>query len=135
FDLTSQPVLESSDILSLVLLGKTKGEKSSFSAGQLVSQAIALTYGDAIKKKTGIDSIEIKTDEEKGKKASGNITATIGKSLNDRVTYYYSIGKDERGLKSSTTIEYKFFDNILVDTEYDSTGKVGAGIRYRRSFR
>ena len=135
FTLSSQPVLDSGDILSLVVLGKTKGKKSSLPAGQLISEAISLTYGDTIKKKTGIDSIEIRSGDEGKKTTSGKFSATIGKNLNDRVTYYYTVGRDERGLKSSTTIEYKFFDNIQVDTEYDSNGKAGANVRYSRSFR
>jgi translocation and assembly module TamB len=135
FTLSSQPVLDSSEILSLILLGKTKGKKSSLPAGQLISEAIALTYGDTIKKKTGIDSIEIRSGDEGKKTSSGNFSAMIGKNLNDRVTYYYTVGRDERGLKSTTTLEYKFFDNIMVDTEYDSSGKAGASIRYSKSFR
>ncbi len=135
FTLSSQPVLDSGDILSLILIGKTKGKKSSLSAAQLISQAITLTYGGAIKKKTGIDSIEIKAEDEGKRSSSGNFSATIGKNLNDRVTYYYTVGKDNRGLRSSTTIEYKFFDNFLIDAEYDSNGKTGASIRYTRSFR
>jgi translocation and assembly module TamB len=135
FDLSSQPVLDSSDILSLILIGKTKGGKSSLSAGQLISQALALTYGDEIKKKTGIDSIGITTPAEKGKNTSRNYSATIGKSINDRITYYQTIGKDEGGVKTSTTIEYKVFDTILIDSLYDSTGKIGGGVRYSRSFR
>jgi autotransporter translocation and assembly factor TamB len=135
YQLSSSPVLDTNNILSLVLLGKTTGEGSTYSAGQILTSLIAFNYGGTIKKKTGIDILEVTDIASKDNTSSKGERVTVGKNIDERLTYKYSIEKDGKNFKSSSIVEYRLFDSFLMDLIYDTMGKVGTELQYNKEFR
>lgn len=135
YQFSSSPVLDNNNILSLVLFGKTTGGGSSYSADQVLTSLIAFNYGGKIKKKTGIDILEVTNIDSKNGSSSKGEKVTIGKNIDERITYKYSIERDEKDVKSSSTVEYKLFDAVLLNLIYDTKGKVGTGMQYNKEFR
>jgi translocation and assembly module TamB len=135
YDLSSNPVLDSNNILSLIMLGRTAGSTLASTPTDLLGQIIALNYSGQIKKSTGIDTIEVKTQDSQSKGSFKGQYVTIGKNLDRRFSVYYSIGKDSREIISSSSVKYKLNDSILLDLDYDSKGRVGIDLQYHKEFR
>lgn len=135
YDLSSSPVLDSNNILSLVMLGKTAGGSMSYSPTDLLGQMIAFNYGGQIKKTTGLDSIEVKAQDSQDRGSFRGQVVTIGKNLDRRFSVYYSIGKDSREIRTSSAVKYKLSDSVLLNLDYDSKGKVGIDMQYNKEFR
>ncbi len=135
YDLSSNPILDTNNILSLIMLGKTTGGAMSYSTGDLLGQIIAFNYGGQIKKSTGIDSIEVKAPDSQSKGSFKGQVVTIGKNLDKRFSIYYSLGKDSSEIRSGSAVKYKLNDSILLNLDYDSKGKVGIDMQYNKEFR
>ncbi len=135
YELSSSPMLDSNNILSLVMLGKTTGGSMTYSYSELLGQMIAFNYGGRIKKSTGIDSIEVKARDPRGRGSSGGQVVTIGKNLDRRFSVYYSIGKESREIKTGTAVKYRLNDSMLLNLDYDSKGKIGIDMQYNKEFR
>ncbi|HOT43450.1 MAG TPA: translocation/assembly module TamB domain-containing protein [Spirochaetota bacterium] len=135
YELSSSPVLDSNNILSLVMLGKTAGGSMSYTPTDLLGQMIAFNYGGQIKKTTGIDSIEVKAQDSQDRGAFKGQVVTIGKNLDRRFSVYYSIGKDSREIRTGSAVKYKLSDGVLLNLDYDSRGKVGIDMQYNKEFR
>lgn len=132
YDLSSSPVLDSNNILSLVMLGKTTGGAMTYSASDLLGQLIAFNYGGQIKKSTGIDTLEVKAPDPKTGKGQ---SVTIGKYLDRRFSVYYTVGKDSKDIRTASTVKYRLNDSVLLDLKYDSKGEVGIDMQYNKEFR
>ncbi len=147
YDLSSSPVLDSNNILSLLMIGRTAGESLNYSPAAILSQVVALNYSGEIKKRTGIDTFEIKTPVSdlssyastastvSNKSYDTGQVVTIGKNLDKRISFYYSIGTDSYQDKTGSTVKYKLNDSILLFLKYDAQGKVGMDVRYSKEFR
>ncbi len=135
YDLSSSPVLDSNNILSLIMLGKTTGGSMSYTPTDLLGQMIAFNYGGQIKKTTGIDSIEVKAQDSQNRGSFKGQVVTIGKNLDRRLSVYYSIGKDSREIRTGSAVKYKLSDSVLLNLDYDSKGKVGIDMQYNKEFR
>lgn len=132
YDLSSSPVLDSNNILSLVMLGKTTGGAMTYSASDLLGQMIAFNYGGQIKKSTGLDTLEVKAPDPRTGKGQA---VTIGKYLDRRFSVYYTVGKEGKDIRTSSTVKYKLNDSVLLDLKYDSKGAVGIDMQYNKEFR
>ncbi len=132
YDLSSSPVLDSNNILSLIMLGKTTGGALTYSAGDLLGQMIAFNYGGQIKKSTGLDTLEVKAPDPRTGKGQA---VTIGKYLDRRFSVYYTVGKESNEIRSSSAVKYKLSDSVLLDLKYDSKGAVGIDMQYNKEFR
>lgn len=142
--LSSDPSETDSDILSLILFGKTGQELtageggSKISTGQIMAELIADTFGDDIKKSTGIDILQV---EENGSSSSDDdeetsgVTVTVGKHLSDRMTVKYAVESKDGEIIQRAISEYKLLENILVSGFQDSKGIYGSELVFRIEFR
>lgn len=139
--LTSVPSETEADILSLILLGRTTQELSSGQGGiqrttsQIMAGMIADTFGDEIKRNTGVDILQVEnTDSDNGEDASG-VKVTVGKHLSNRMTVKYAIETINGETKQWAIMEYKLLERILVNGSQSTTGLFGAELIYRIEFR
>ena len=114
--LTSVPAETEADILSLILFGRTTRELTSGEGGsnrttnQIMAEMIADTLGDDIKKKTGIDILELETTDSSEDNDSGGMKVTLGKHLSDRMIVKYAIETINGETKQWAIMEYKLFE-------------------------
>jgi len=140
--MTSDPTETEADILSLVLLGRTSGELRNGEGGtkssnaQIMAGMIASTFGEDIKKHTGMDILEVDetgsgddNDEENG------VKVTVGKHLSDRMTVKYAVESKDGEIVQRAISEYKLLENILVSGFQDSDGVYGSELTFRIEFR
>ncbi len=93
FRLSSNPPLESADIGSLLLFGKTGqelagggGPGSGQSAANMLAELLAATYADDIKEQTGLDVFEFSAEKD-SRTQEERITVAVGKEISERMTF------------------------------------------------
>ena len=139
--LSSVPAESDADILSLILFGRTTQELatgkggSTRSTSQMMAEMIADTFGENIKKSTGVDILQLETIDGSDSQESAGVKVTIGKNLSDRMTVKYAVkSKDGQVIQQAIT-EYKLLENILVSGFQDNLGIFGAELVFRIEFR
>ncbi len=138
---TSEPNLEDSDILSLLAVGKTyeeliKGESASnMSTTQMLAEFAVSTFGDDIKKSTGLDILAMETIAPEDSELSDTIKVTIGKELSRRMTMKYAVESDGSDIVQKAIAEYKLFEHILAEGFQGSDGSHGGELLFRLEFR
>jgi translocation and assembly module TamB len=141
FKLTSEPPEEEGDILSLLLFGRTTHELiegaggTSQSTAQMVAELVSMTFGEDIKEATGLDILEIETQEPGDEEASDRVKVTIGKELSKRMTVKYAVESKAAEMVQSTIAEYKLLETILLSGFQDSRGIFGGELQFRLEFR
>lgn len=141
FTLTSDPREEDEDILSILLFGKTTKELisgeggSTLSTAQLLTGFIATSFGDDIKKTTGIDILEVDTTHPEDKENSERIKVTMGKKLSKRLTLKYAIESIDGEMSHRAISEYKLLEHILMSGFQDNHGTFGGELVFRVEFR
>ena len=141
FKLSASPHLEDSDILSLILLGKTSQEMRDNdggggpSAAQMLSQLMVSQYGEDIKSTTGLDILEAETVQDSGDSGSNGVKVTLGKELSKRMTLKYSAQTENGEVIQRTTAEYKALDDVLLNVFQGNQGNFGGAVKYRLEFR
>ncbi|MFH2219664.1 MAG: translocation/assembly module TamB domain-containing protein [Pseudomonadota bacterium] len=139
--LTSEPVETEEDIISLLLFRKTTRELiekdggMAKSTGQMMTQIIAETFGEDIKKTTGLDIFEIGTAGSGSDTDPNRTTLTMGKELSRRLTLKYALDTQSGEMVQRAITEYKLLENILIDGFQDSQGIFGGGVKFRLEFR
>jgi len=138
--MTSDPTETEADILSLILLGRTSGELRNGEGGtkssnaQIMAGMIASTFGEDIKKRTGVDILEV--DETGGDDDEENgVKVTVGKHLSDRMTVKYAVESKDGEIVQRAISEYKLLENILVSGFQGSDGVYGSELTFRIEFR
>jgi autotransporter translocation and assembly factor TamB len=140
-ELASTPSEEDADILSLLVFGKTTYEMSSGntddtdSTETLMAKLIASSFGANIKKTTGLDYLEVKTDNDETESASDSVNVTVGKDLSERLAIKYTIGSGRGGYHQRAATEYKLIEYILLSGFQDIEGSYGGEIIFRIEFR
>ncbi|MFO7714975.1 translocation/assembly module TamB domain-containing protein [Desulfosarcina sp.] len=139
--LSSVPTESDADILSLILFGRTAQELTAGgggagrSSGQILAEMLADTFGDDIKKTTGVDILQMESNgSSDGEDASG-VTVTIGKNLSDRMTVKYAVATKDGEIIQRAITEYKLLENVLVSGFQDSQGIYGSELMFRIEFR
>jgi translocation and assembly module TamB len=141
FKLTSDPPEEDGDILSLLLVGRTTQELVEAEGGtnqspaQMLAGLIATTFGEDIKKTTGLDILEVETQGQEEEQVSDTTRVTIGKELSRRMTVKYAVESKEGEMSQRAIAEYKLFGNILLSGFEDSRGMFGGELLFRLEFR
>lgn len=151
FSLTSSPVEEDADILSLLVLGKTteellegNGDKTQ-SAAKLLAGILSSSIEKNIKDATGIDTVEVEyitttNSSENGDGTTGDtiengVKVTLGKELSERMTLKYGVETKGGVTIHQAVSEYRFFENMLMNAYQDTENKYGAELVYRIEFR
>jgi len=139
--LSSDPVEESEDILSLLLFGKTTRELIkadggvSLSASQMLTELIANAFSEDIRRTTGLDILEVEQGSDENDTTSDRIKVTIGKDLSRRLRVKYAMESKNSEMIQRAIAEYKLYENIMISGFEDSSGIFGAEIQYRLEFR
>ncbi|MBF0226912.1 MAG: translocation/assembly module TamB domain-containing protein [Desulfobacterales bacterium] len=147
FKLSSIPQEDDASILSLLLLGRTpkeftKGDGGvSQSSEQMAAEMLVSTFGDDIKKNTGLDTIQLETKDTNGSNTNGNGSAldgmkiTIGKQLSKRMSVKYSVESKDGEMVQTASSEYKLLENIMLNGFQNTTGVFGGKVVFRLEFR
>ena len=140
--LSSDPPEQDGDILSLLLLGKTTGELIGREGGttitteQIAAELLAGTFGDDIRRITGLDILEVATEpDDDSTEESEGVMVTLGKKLSDRLTLKYAVDSRTGEMIHRAISEYQLLENLLVSAFQDSFGIFGGEIQYRLEFR
>ncbi|BBO91038.1 translocation/assembly module TamB [Desulfosarcina ovata] len=139
-ELSSVPSETNSDILSLILFGRTASELTAGEGGnqrsssQIMAEMLADTFGEDIKKATGVDILEVETDSSEDDDAA-DVKVTVGKHLSNRITVKYAVESSDGELLQRAITEYKLLENILVSGFQDSKGVYGTELSFRIEFR
>jgi translocation and assembly module TamB len=141
FRLTSDPPEEDGDILSLLLVGRTTQELIEAEGGtnqspaQMLAGLISTTFGEDIKKTTGLDILEVETQEQEDEQVSDTTRVTIGKELSRRMTVKYAVESKDGEMSQRAIAEYKLLGNILLSGFEDTSGMFGGELLFRLEFR
>jgi len=141
FELTSDPPEEEGDLLSLLLVGRTTQELikaeggSTQSPAQMLAGLVSATFGEDIKKATGLDILELETEGQEEEQVSDHVKVTIGKELSKRMTLKYAVESKEGEMSQRAIAEYKLLENILMSGFQDSQGMFGGELFFRLEFR
>ena len=138
FKLSSVPEEQDADLLSLLLFGKTTAELIENEGGtkrpaaQMLAELIGSTFGEDIKKTTGLDIFEVDTQ---GQDDTDRIKVTVGKALSERMTVKYETESKSGEMLQRAIAEYKLMENILLSGFQDSKGFFGGEFKFRLEFR
>ena len=129
--------LEDQDLISLLLLGKTLTELQGGSGlvgggqsnEQMLASLVASTFGDDIKKATGLDLLQIQTGDSNNEQ-SDRIAVTMGKQVTRRLGTKYTIESGNGEVVQKATAEYRLLQNLLIEGFQDTKGIYGGQIRF-----
>lgn len=137
FQLTSNPQEEHGDILSLLVMGKTTYELGKSEGGtsqfptQMLADIVENTFGDDIKKATGLDILKVEFQDDENTGDSDRVKVTLGKELSRRMTVKYAMESKNGEMVQKGIAEYKFLENMMLTGFQDSKGTFGGELRYR----
>lgn len=135
FSLSSNdPSLEDQDIILLLVLGKTSTELQSGVMGgqsteQMLASLVASTFGDDIKKATGLDVIEVETGDSDNA-GSDRIAVTVGKDITRRLRTKYTVESEASIIVQRATAEYRILQDLLLSGYQDTRGVNGGELRF-----
>ena len=141
FELNSDPPEEDGDIVSLLLIGKTRNELikteggATQSAAKLLAGVISAALEEDIKRATGLDIVRIETQTQDNEATSDQIKVTLGKELSKRMTIKYTMEPKDGELTQRAIAEYKLLESILLSGYQDNEGLHGGEIFFRLEFR
>jgi len=141
FTLTSDPPEHDEDILSLLIVGKTTRELiegeggSSLSTTEMFANILAGAMGEEIEEATGLDIVELEYEEAVSEEEPDTIKVTVGEELSRRVTVKYGIETRSAEVIQRVVAEYKFLENLSMNTFRDTEGQFGGELQYRLEFR
>ncbi len=142
--LSSDPPESDSDILALLLVGRTSSEirsgegGSSQSPEQMLAGLAASEWGEDIRKKTGLDILEVETGsngKEEDEAAEDRIQLTLGKRLSRRLTLKYEVEHGDGDTVQRAISEYRLLEHLLATGFQDSQGGYGGELLFRINFR
>ncbi|MDG5816833.1 translocation/assembly module TamB domain-containing protein [Chitinispirillales bacterium ANBcel5] len=136
---SNDPTLEDQDILSLLILGQTIGDLqdnflpgASGTAGQtnqqILASLIASTFGDDIRRATGLDIFEVETGDELDEE-SDRIAVTMGKQFTRQLSTRYTVESREGEIVQRAAAEFRILQNLLIGAFQDTRGIYGGELR------
>ncbi|OPZ59506.1 MAG: hypothetical protein BWY87_00970 [Deltaproteobacteria bacterium ADurb.Bin510] len=138
--LSSEPAASQSDILSLLLLGKTSAqladsdESVGLSPAGMLAELLSSTYADEIKATTSLDVFKLESDSF-ASSGTGNLKLTMGKELSRRLSLRYELETRDNVSSQRGIAEYKLLDTLYLNGYQGSSGTFGADLQYRYEFR
>jgi autotransporter translocation and assembly factor TamB len=137
-ELSSDPALSQSDILSVMTVGRTSEEVSTAGAGAVATnEAAALLVSELLEEpaqQIGIDRFQIESVVDRSGLTVGP-QLTIGKQfLDNRLLFLYSQPLDPTTVPVYK-LEYQINRHISLIGEGDDTGRFGGDVKFRFDFR
>ena len=140
FKLSSTPYLEHSDIISLIIFGRTSSEMvqgeggSNTSASQMLLQFMAGALNEDIQNATGFDIFETEVQSSENSDGGTDVKVTMGENLSKRMTVLYSVENTEGEVVQKATAEYKLLENLLFSSFQDNQNAFGGALKYKLEF-
>jgi autotransporter translocation and assembly factor TamB len=142
FKLSSNPPASESDILSLILLGRTGTELANGEGGggggqttqQMLATLVATAWGEDVKKRSGIDILEVETGGQGDEENVDRLQVTVGKRLSRRLTVKYEMESGSEEVVQRAVSEYRFLEHLLASGFQDSKGGYGGELVFRIEF-
>jgi translocation and assembly module TamB len=139
--LTSDPPLSETDILALLVVGKTAEEVAAAQKGVGTTEVVSIATGDVqdifeqrIEELTGIDRFQV-DPYYSGTKTAGGPRLTVSKKLlNDDLVVTYSVTLDPSE-EQTILMEYLLSQNIFLEGRRDELGRLLGNIKFRFEFR
>jgi autotransporter translocation and assembly factor TamB len=139
--LSSQPTEVQSDIVSLLVMGKTfseltqKNEAAKASPSLMAAELLTSTYGSEIKKAANIDILKLEYSSPTGSKTSNDMKFTVGKDISKRFSISYEMETRNNVTSQWGIVSYKLFDNLMVNGYPGTSGNYGAEFQFKHEFR
>lgn len=134
FSFTSSPELPEDEVLAQLVFGRSMSSLSPLQIAQLAEAAGQLTGAvkggglvEQLRRATGVDDIDVRTDEETGDTSLG-----VGKYLNDRT--YLGIESGSSAGSGKARIDLDIGRGIKLRGEASSGGETKGGIFYEREY-
>jgi autotransporter translocation and assembly factor TamB len=142
FKLGSNPPASENDILSLILLGRTGAELVNREGGggggqttqQMLATLVATAWGEDVKKKSGIDILEVETGGQSDEADVDRLQVTVGKRLSRRLTLKYEMESGSQEVVQRAVSEYRFLEHLLASGFQASKGGYGGELVFRIEF-
>jgi|GEM_PF-873958 len=140
-NLSSQPVEVQSDIISLLVTGKTfseltqKNSTVKASPSLMAAELLTSTYGSEIKKAANIDILKLEYSSPTGSKTGNDMKFTVGKDISNRFSISYEMETRNNVTSQWGIVSYKLFDNLMVNGYPGTSGNYGAEIQFKHEFR
>ena len=140
FKLSSNPPASENDILSLILLGRTGTELVQGEGGsrqttrQMLAALVATAWGEDVKKRSGVDILEVETGGGGDQQSADRVQVTVGKRLSRRLTLKYEVESGSEEVVQRAVSEYRFLEHLLASGFQDSTGGYGGELVFRIEF-
>ena len=134
FSFTSSPELPEDEVLAQLVFGRSISSLSPVQIAQLAEAAAQLTGAvngggvlEQLRRATGVDDIDVRTDEETGDTSLG-----VGKYLNDRT--YLGIESGSSAGSGKARIDLDIGKGIKLRGEASSGGETKGGIFFEREY-
>ncbi|MGJ8570851.1 MAG: translocation/assembly module TamB domain-containing protein [Hoeflea sp.] len=134
FSFTSSPDLPEDEVLAQLVFGRSMSSLSPLQIAQLAEAAGQLTGAvkggglvEQLRRATGVDDIDVRTDEDTGATSVG-----VGKYLNDRT--YFGIESGSSAGSGKARIDLDIGRGIKLRGEASSGGETKGGIFYEREY-
>lgn len=134
FNFTSSPQLPEDEVLAQLIFGRSLNDLSALQIAQLAEAAGQLTgvvsgggLVERLRRATGVDDIDVRTDEETGAASIG-----VGKYLNDRT--YLGLESGATAGSGTAKIDLDIGRGIKLRGEADSSGETKGGIFFEREY-
>ncbi|SOE08450.1 autotransporter secretion inner membrane protein TamB [Hoeflea halophila] len=134
FSFTSSPELPEDEVLAQLVFGRSLSSLSPLQIAQLAEAAGQLTGAvkggglvEQLRRATGVDDIDLRTDEETGDTSLG-----VGKYLNDRT--YFGIESGSSAGSGKARIDLDIGSGIKLRGEASSGGETKGGIFFEREY-
>jgi translocation and assembly module TamB len=134
FTFRSSPELPEDEVLAQLIFGRSISSLSPLQIAQLAEAAAQLTGAvqgggvlERLRRATGVDDIDVRTDEETGDTSLG-----VGKYLNDRT--YLGIESGSSAGSGKARIDLDIGRGIKLRGEASSGGETKGGIFYEREY-
>lgn len=137
--LQSDPPESDSNILSLILLGRTAdaltGTDGGATTGQMLASLIESAWGEDIRRGVGVDILEVETGSPDDGENNDRIQVTVGKRLSPRLTIKYAVETGSGETIQRAISEYRLLEHVLASGFQDTAGVYGGELMFRFEFR
>ncbi|MEQ8479107.1 MAG: translocation/assembly module TamB domain-containing protein [Hoeflea sp.] len=134
FNFTSSPQLPEDEVLAQLIFGRSLNDLSPLQIAQLAEAAGQLTgvvsgggVVERLRRATGVDDIDVRTDDETGETSIG-----VGKYLNDNT--YLGLESGASAGSGKARIDLDIGRGIKLRGEADSSGETKGGIFFEREY-
>lgn len=134
FSFTSSPEMPEDEVMALLIFGRSLNDLSAVQIAQLAQAAGQLTgvvsgggLVEQLRRATGVDDIDVRTDEDTGETSVG-----VGKYLNDRT--YFGLESGGSAGAGKARIDLDIGRGIKLRGEADSSGETKGGIFFEREY-